>query len=96
MDIQPTPSDQITSVETTAALSIKDKASPLQTPAETTLTTSSARGWRFQLIIAALSLTGLLVALEASITSTALPTIVAELNSGRSYIWIVNSFLLGK
>ena len=49
---------------------------------------------RFFAIIAALALSGLLTSLEATITSTALPTITARLGGADLYIWIVNGFYL--
>ncbi|MCJ1249022.1 hypothetical protein MMC30_006244 [Trapelia coarctata] len=52
------------------------------------------RGWRFWAIFPALSITALLSAVEATVTSTALPTIVVDLEVGNNYTWIVNSFLL--
>lgn len=52
------------------------------------------RGWRFWAIFPALSVTALLSAVEATVTSTALPTIVADLQVGNNYTWIVNAFLL--
>jgi MFS family permease len=36
----------------------------------------------------------LLIALDATITSTALPTIIADLDGGDLYIWVINSYLL--
>ncbi|KAK1984849.1 LOW QUALITY PROTEIN: major facilitator superfamily domain-containing protein [Colletotrichum cereale] len=56
-------------------------------PATTTTTTHvipAKRGW---------SLAGLLTALEATVTSTALPSIVNKLGGGHLYIWIVNGYL---
>ena len=49
---------------------------------------------RFFAIIAALALSGLLTSLEATITSTALPTIIADLGGADLYIWVVNGFYL--
>ncbi|KAL3489048.1 major facilitator superfamily domain-containing protein [Aspergillus germanicus] len=54
----------------------------------------SSRGWRFWVIIAGLSVTSLLTAVESTVTSTALPTISWDLNAGESYIWFVNAFFL--
>jgi len=52
------------------------------------------RGWRFWAIIAGLSVTGLLSAIEATVVSTSLPTIVHDLNVGNNYAWIVNAYFL--
>ena len=49
---------------------------------------------RFFAIIAALALSGLLTSLEATITSTALPTITSDLGGADLYIWVVNGFYL--
>ena len=51
---------------------------------------------RFFAIIAALALSGLLTSLEATITSTALPTITAGLGGADLYIWVVNGFYFTK
>lgn len=42
----------------------------------------------------ALCITGLLGALENTVVTTSLPTIVQELNIGQNYIWITNIFFL--
>ncbi|KAI3396962.1 hypothetical protein diail_11362 [Diaporthe ilicicola] len=52
------------------------------------------KGPRFLAIMVVLALAGLLTALEATITSTVLPVIVAELNGGDSYIWVANAYFL--
>ncbi|KAG0647639.1 MFS efflux transporter aclA [Hyphodiscus hymeniophilus] len=52
------------------------------------------RDWRFWMIFVALSVTGLLSALEVTVTSNALPTIVHDLDLGENYEWIVNVFFL--
>ncbi|OAA61081.1 Major Facilitator Superfamily protein [Niveomyces insectorum RCEF 264] len=46
------------------------------------------KGARFWLIFVALSLSALLTAMEATITSTALPDIIASLGGGGNYIWV--------
>ncbi|POR31076.1 Uncharacterized protein TPAR_08684 [Tolypocladium paradoxum] len=45
-------------------------------------------------LLVAIGFTGLLGALEATITSTALPTIIADLSGGDLYIWAVNCYFL--
>ncbi|KAI9035222.1 uncharacterized protein KD926_004269 [Aspergillus affinis] len=49
---------------------------------------------RFWLVFAALCVTSLLAALEGTVTSTALPTIVAELHVGQDYPWVSNVYFL--
>jgi len=50
--------------------------------------------WRFWAIFVSLSVTGLLAALEGTVTSTALPTISEDLNAGELYIWFINAYFL--
>ncbi|KAJ5618171.1 Major facilitator superfamily domain general substrate transporter [Penicillium hordei] len=52
------------------------------------------RGFKFWTIIFALCVTGLLGALENTVVSTSMPTIVEDLNIGENYIWITNAFFL--
>ncbi|KAK4164417.1 MFS general substrate transporter-like protein [Cladorrhinum sp. PSN259] len=61
---------------------------------EPTAPASFKRGLRFWTIMIAVGFTGLLTALEATITSTALPTIIADLEGGDAYVWAVNGYLL--
>jgi len=46
------------------------------------------------MVFAALLITGVPSAIEATIISTALPTIVRNLNIGNNYAWIANSYFL--
>lgn len=55
---------------------------------------SAARGWRFWAIFPPLCIATLFLALESTVTSTSLPEITAELNSGSNYVWILNGYLL--
>ncbi|KAL8809478.1 MAG: hypothetical protein Q9200_003381 [Gallowayella weberi] len=52
------------------------------------------KGIRFWAIIGALAVTGLLTALEATITSTALPTIIEALGGASLYVWVINLYFL--
>ncbi|OKL60771.1 hypothetical protein UA08_04445 [Talaromyces atroroseus] len=52
------------------------------------------KGVRFWAIIVAICVAGLLTALEATITSTALPTIISDLGGADNYIWVVNGYFL--
>ncbi|KAL9044410.1 MAG: hypothetical protein Q9214_002449 [Letrouitia sp. 1 TL-2023] len=56
--------------------------------------TSPKKTLRFWAIILALSVTGLLTALEATITSTALPTIIDALGGASLYVWVINLYFL--
>lgn len=56
--------------------------------------TVARKSFAFYAIIAALAMSGLLTSLEATITSTALPTITADLGGGDLFIWVVNGFYL--
>ncbi|KAK7716310.1 hypothetical protein SLS64_003462 [Diaporthe eres] len=51
-------------------------------------------GVKFWAIIIAIGFAGLLTALEATITSTALPSIIAELGGGSEYVWVINGYFL--
>lgn len=52
------------------------------------------RGFKFWTIIFTLCKTGLLGALENTVVSTSMRTIVEELGIGDNYIWITNAFFL--
>lgn len=52
------------------------------------------RGPRFWTILFVLALVSLLTSLEATVTSTILPSIVADLNGGENYVWIANATFL--
>ncbi|OBT78521.1 hypothetical protein VF21_01054 [Pseudogymnoascus sp. 05NY08] len=51
-------------------------------------------GLRFWSIIIGLGITSLLVALENTVVSTSLPTIVEDLHIGQGYVWMINIFFL--
>jgi hypothetical protein len=52
------------------------------------------KGPRFWTIIVVLSLISLLTALEATVTSTVMPSIIADLGGGKNYIWVSNAYFL--
>ncbi|OKL60115.1 hypothetical protein UA08_04632 [Talaromyces atroroseus] len=52
------------------------------------------KGFRFWAILASVSVTSLLTSLEATIVSTALPTIITELHGANKYIWVSSGYLL--
>lgn len=41
-----------------------------------------------------LAIVSLMTSLEATVTSTALPSVVADLDGGEYYIWISNAYFL--
>lgn len=51
-------------------------------------------GWRFWAIFPGLCLVSILTALDSTILSTALPTIVRELQSSSLYVWTINAYTL--
>lgn len=67
-------------------------ASPVSPP--TAAVVPFRPGFKFWAIIVAIGFAGLLTALEATITSTALPSIIAELGGGSEYIWVINGYFL--
>lgn len=54
----------------------------------------SKKSIQFWAVIGALSLTGMLAALEGTIITSALPTITNTLGGGNDYVWVPNSYLL--
>ncbi|KAK8122481.1 hypothetical protein PG984_011151 [Apiospora sp. TS-2023a] len=58
--------------------------------------TTTKKTWRFWAIIATLSFTGLMSAIEGTIITSALPTITDSLGGGDAYVWIPNAFLLAQ
>lgn len=57
-------------------------------------TAGATRGFQFWAIMAALCTVGVLGALENTVVTTSLPTIVKHLQIGQDYIWITNIFFL--
>ncbi|KAI8950367.1 multidrug resistance protein Fnx1 [Xylaria longipes] len=51
-------------------------------------------GWRFGAMFLALCVTSLLSAIDATIISTVLPAIVADLQSESLYVWALNAFFI--
>jgi len=50
--------------------------------------------WKFYIIFIGLVGAGVLSALDGALVSTALPTIVAELDIGADYVWVANIYFL--
>jgi hypothetical protein len=55
---------------------------------------SAPKSFGFYAILIAICFSGLLTSLEATITSTALPTIIAVLGGADLFIWVVNGYYL--
>lgn len=54
----------------------------------------SHRPLSFWLVFVGLCATGLISALDGSVLSTALPSIIEDLNGGDNYVWVVNVYFL--
>lgn len=52
------------------------------------------RGLRFWLIMLALTVSGLLAALESTVVGTALPSITSDLGGGEKYVWVTIAYFL--
>ena len=75
-------------VESTEASVDAQGATSEKTPAQ------FRRGPRFWAILFVLALVSLLTSLEATVTSTVMPSVVADLGGGNDYIWISNTYFL--
>ena len=53
-----------------------------------------SKGWRFWLIFVAVCVATLVVAVDVSIISTALPTIAQDLRSAELFVWVANAYVL--
>ena len=53
-----------------------------------------ARSWHFWAVFPGLCFCSFITAFDASVVFTALPTIVNDLHSGDTYIWIINAYTL--
>lgn len=53
-----------------------------------------SKGWRFWLIFLAVCVATLVVAIDVSIVSTALPTIANDLHSAELFVWVANAYVL--
>jgi hypothetical protein len=54
----------------------------------------ASRGWRFWAVFPSLALGNLLVGLDLTIPSSALPVVATHLKSGDNYVWVLNGYLL--
>nr|WP_283251485.1 MDR family MFS transporter [Aeromicrobium duanguangcaii] len=66
------------------------------TPAPAPVATRALTGWRRIAAFATIGMGMLLAALDATIVSTALPTIVGDLGGGTHVSWVVTSYLLAQ
>ena len=82
-----------TEITGTDADAVEEASTDNPTASEKT-DTKPKRSWRFWAIFASLAVTGLLSAVEGTVTTTALPTIVADLGGGELYIWAANGYFL--
>ncbi|KAL2074292.1 hypothetical protein VTL71DRAFT_8070 [Oculimacula yallundae] len=55
---------------------------------------SGKKDWRFWMIFVSVCVTTLLVAIDLSIVSTALPTIAQDLDAAELYVWVANAYVL--
>lgn len=101
-EISPIPKEEATSPEhhestMNQETTVKDglPENPTPPPDQTPqIPQPASRGWRFWAIFPPLAIASFLVGLDATIASSALPVITAELGIGDSYIWILNGYLL--
>jgi len=56
----------------------------------------NTKTWRYWAIIVALCIVSLLVALEGTVVSTALPSITQDLGGGETYVWVINAYFLAR
>lgn len=52
------------------------------------------KGPRFWAILFVLAIASLLTSLEATVTSTVMPSVAADLGGDENYIWISNAYFL--
>jgi hypothetical protein len=76
------------------ATDMVDSEAPATIGVQKTTATPKRYSWRFWAVFVSLSVTGLLAAVEGTVTSTALPTIAKDLEAGEQYIWFVNAYFL--
>ncbi|KAI0536061.1 major facilitator superfamily domain-containing protein [Xylaria digitata] len=66
--------------------------------APTDLTTRDAapeqRGWRFWAVMTSMAVSSILVGLDATAVSTAMPSIINDAGTSQGYVWIANAYLL--
>lgn len=81
--------DQVASTQESTAVSVDAQdATTEKTPPK------FEKGPRFWAILFVLSLISLLTSLEATVTSTVMPALVADLGGGENFIWVSNAYFL--
>lgn len=77
-----------------STLESKETSAHAQDALEETTAPKFEKGPRFWAIIVVLSLISLLTSLEATVTSTVMPSLVADLGGGENFIWVSNAYFL--
>ena len=91
----PTPESKEASVDSqNVTLEWKEAPSNAQNGSVEQNPTKFQKGPRFWGIIIVLSLISLLTSLEATVTSTVMPSLVADLGGGEGFIWVSNAYFL--
>ena len=81
------PSDQVLGIP-------EESGANTQHESQDSMKTGTTHGWRFWAVFPGLCLVTILSALDATVLSTALPTIVRELQSSSLYVWTINAYTL--
>ncbi|KAI9055073.1 hypothetical protein LZ554_000038 [Drepanopeziza brunnea f. sp. 'monogermtubi'] len=81
-----------------SSVSLRDPASFAVVAGEAGEAESESEGgkkdWRFWMIFVSVCVTTLLVAIDLSIVSTALPTIALDLDADELFVWVANAYVL--
>ncbi|CZT05520.1 related to putative multidrug transporter Mfs1.1 (major facilitator family protein) [Rhynchosporium agropyri] len=79
----------------TTSVIFQDTSKPLPViPSGETAEEGGKKDWRFWMIFVSVCVTTLLVAIDLSIVSTALPTIAQDLIANELYVWVANAYVL--
>ena len=81
-------------MSTTSVIATDNDTHSHDTPEPTEVVSTSKKGWRFWLIFLAVCVATLVIAVDISIVSTALPTISADLGSEELFVWVANAYIL--
>ena len=80
--------------EDTVLPTVKPASDMSDQEAATASPPKASKGWRFWLIFVAVCVATLVVAVDVSIISTALPTIAEDLRSAELFVWVANAYVL--